>query len=439
MKRKVLAALLVAAMAVASMTGCGSDGNTPGSSTPDSTPGGQESQGGQETPGTDEFDYGSGNITIWVANEVTDLTKQLAEGFLQEKGYDYTVTVEAVGEGDAAKNMLTDVAGGADLYSFAQDQMARLVAAGALQQVSGTGYDTWVAEQNDGGAVGASKVGETVYAFPMTSDNGYFLYYDSSVVTDPTTLEGVAAACEAAGKNFYFEINSGWYQTAFFFATGCQLTYDTNDDSQFVNCNIDYASDQGLVALKEMIELASSKSFQNGSDAGAATNVGAIVTGTWNVGVMQEMLGENYACVKLPVFTGCDGKEYQLSGFGGFKLLGVKPQTEAGKLRVCLDLAQYLTAADAQLARFNSNGWGPSNLTAQADEAVQSNPALSALAAQLAFTIPQGQYPDGYWSRATSLADDIISGNISTSTSDDDLKAILEQFQNDCISYANAQ
>lgn len=436
MKRKVLATLLVAAMAVATMTGCGSDGNTPGSSTSGTPSGSQESQGNQESQGTPEIDYGSGNITIWTADAVTDLTKQLAEGFLKEKGYDYTVTVEAIGEGDAAKNMLTDVAGGADLYGFAQDQMARLVSAGALQQLSGTGFDEWIAAENDGGAVGAAKVGDTVYAFPMTSDNGYFLYYDKSVVTDPSTLEGVTAACEAAGKNFYFEVNSGWYQTAFFFGTGCQLTYDTDDQSKFVKCNIDYSSDQGLVALKEMIELISSKSFQNGSAADAATNVGAIVTGTWSASSLQTMFGDNYACVKLPVFTGSDGKEYQLSGFGGFKLLGVKPQTEAGKLRVCLELAQYLTGTDAQLERFKAKEWGPSNLAAQADQAVQANPALAALAAQLAYTIPQGQYPDAYWSRATSLADDIISGNITTSTSDDDLKKILEQFQNDCISYA---
>jgi arabinogalactan oligomer/maltooligosaccharide transport system substrate-binding protein len=286
------------------------------------------------------------------------------------------------------------------------------------------------------GAVGAATVGSTLYAFPMTSDNGYFLYYDKSVVTNPDSLEDIVADCEAAGKNFYFEINSGWYQTAFFFGTGCELTYDTDDDGNFTVCNVDYASDKGVVALKKIVELNSSSAFQNGSSLSTATNVGAIVDGTWDSSAAQDLLGDNYACAKLPSFVGSDGNTYQLGGFGGFKLLGVKPQTEAGKLRACLELAQYLTNTDSQLERFNAKGWGPSNLDAQADPAVQADPALAALASQLNYCIPQGNYPGDYWNLATSLGDDVIQGNITATSTDDDLLAVLQNFQDTCISYA---
>jgi arabinogalactan oligomer/maltooligosaccharide transport system substrate-binding protein len=427
MKKRVLAVLLSTAM-VASLSACGSSSSSSTSSTSTDTT--------TSTATTEDFDYGSGEITLWVAEEVVDLTKTLAEGFIADKGIDYTINVEAVGEGDAAGNMITDVQGGADIYGFAQDQISRLVSAGALQTLTGTGFDTWVEESNDNGAVGAATVGSTLYAFPMTSDNGYFLYYDSSVVTNPDSLEDIIADCEAAGKNFYFEINSGWYQTAFFFGTGCELTYDTDDDGNFTACNVDYASDAGVVALKKIVEVSSSSAFQNGSSLSDANNVGAIVDGTWDSSAAQEILGDNYACAKLPSFTGSDGNTYQLGGFGGFKLLGVKPQTEAGKLRACLELAQYLTDTEAQLARFNSNGWGPSNLDAQADSAVQADPALAALAAQLNYCIPQGNYPGEYWDLATSLGDDVISGNITTTTTDDDLMAVLQDFQDTCISYA---
>ena len=80
-----------------------------------------------------------------------------------------------------------------------------------------------VKADNDEGAVGAATVGSTLYAYPLTSDNGYFMYYDKSVVTDPTDLDTIITDCEKAGKNIYMEINSGWYQTAFFFGTGCDL------------------------------------------------------------------------------------------------------------------------------------------------------------------------------------------------------------------------
>lgn len=430
MKKKILCTLLAATMAASLMAGCGNDNKTPSNSGNDNN---NESNGGQQ----EITDYGEGNITIWVADNVTEFTKTKAEEFLgSDPAYSgYTVTVEAVGEGDAAKNVLTDVEGAADIFGFAQDQIARLVSAGALQPVTGD-YAAWVEAQNDAGAMGAAKVGDMAYAFPLTSDNGYFLYYDKSVVTDPTSLEKIVEDCEAAGKNFYMEVNSGWYQPAFFFATGCELTYDTDNDGNFTACNTDYASDKGLVALKEIIEMCSSKSFQNGSSIDNGTNIGAIIDGTWDSGVAKSTFGENYACAKLPSFEGSDGQKYQMSGFGGFKLLGIKPQTEAGKLQLCMKLAQYLSGTEVQVARYQEVGWGPSNLEAQADSAVAADEALSALAEQLLNTIPQGNYPDEYWQLATSLADDIIAGTINSSMSDDELMEVLKNFQDTCISYA---
>ena len=381
--------------------------------------------------------FAADSIKVWVADNVVDFTNAQIEAFKEANPdfADYEYVVQPVGEGDAAGNMITDVKAGADVFVFAQDQIARLVTAGALIDVAPENAEVIEAE-NDAGAVGAATVGDVLYAYPLTSDNGYFLYYDKSVVTDPSSLEQVIADCEAAGKNFYFEINSGWYQTAFFFGTGAQLTYDTDDSGAFTACNVGYATDAGLVALKEMIEVASSPAFKNGSSIGNGTNIGAIVDGTWDAGAAQELFGDNYACAKLPVFTGCDGQEYQLSGFGGFKLLGVKPQEDENKLAACDALAAFLSSGEVQLARFEAVGWGPSNLEAQASEAVQADAALSALADQLQYCIPQGQYPGDYWSLATSLGDSILSGELTVDTSDDDLMATLKTFEETCISYA---
>lgn len=434
MKKKLLSALLAVAMIATMVSGCGDDKDS--NKDNNDAKNTEAQQGGNdvaEIPAVGE----DTNVTIWVAENMVDFTQAQVDAFKEANpDYEpYNVTIEAVGEGDAASNMITDVAGGADIFGFAQDQLARLVSAGAVQPVTGE-YADWVAEQNDAAAVSAATAGDMVYAFPITSDNGYFLYYDKSVVTDPSSLEKIVEDCEAAGKNFYFEINSGWYQTAFFFATGCELTYDTDTDGNFTACNISYNSDAGVVALKEMIELASSSSFQNGSSLSNATNVAAIVDGTWDSGAAKDVFGDNYACAKLPSFEGSDGQTYQLAGFGGFKLMGIKPQEDVSKLQFCYKLVQYLTSTDVQVARYSEAGWGPSNLAAQSDAAVQADEALTALGEQLQFTIPQGNYPSDYWSRATSLGDDVISGNISASSSDDDLKGILETFENDCKSYA---
>ena len=371
-----------------------------------------------------------GEIKIWVAEATVEFTKAQVELFkaAHPEYANMTVQVEPVGEGDAASNMLTDVEAGADIFGFAQDQLARLVAAGALEVVLDENAEIIKAE-NDGGSVSAVMLGDTMYAYPLTSDNGYFLYYDKSVVTDPSNMEQILADCEAAGKNVYFEINSGWYQTAFFFGAGCTLTYGVDNAGVINSMDCNYASENGVKALKAMIKLAQSPAHVNGSSASNATNIGAIVDGTWDAVAVKGILGENYAATKLPTIDG-----FQLGGFGGFKMLGVKPQTDENKLAACDALALYLSSGEVQQARYDAVKWGPSNLTAQASDAVKADEALSALAAQLNFCIGQGQYPGEYWSLATALGDDILADKLDNAT-DEQLMETLVNFQATAGSY----
>ena len=74
-------------------------------------------------------------------------------------------------------------------------------------------------------------------------------------------------------------------------------------------------------------------------------------------------------------------------------------------------------------------------LAAQQDPAVQADEALAALGEQLAFAIPQGQYPGDYWSLATALGDSVIAGEYNDAD-DAALLAALQSFQDTCIGYA---
>ena len=425
--KKILAMLLAFVMIFA-LAACGQQA-APAAEKPAEAP-------AAEAPAAEEpAAAATGSLKIWVPEATVEFTKAQVAAFMEANPEyaGYEVSVEPVGEGDAASNMLTDVEAGADIFNFAQDQLARLVSAGALIELSDENAAI-VAAENDAGSVAAATMGGTVYAYPLTSDNGYFLYYDKSVVTDPTSLSAILADCEAAGKDFYMEINSGWYQPAFFFGAGCTLTDDTDDAGAVTAGNIDYASDKGVGALKAMIELAKSPAFKNGSSVSNATNVAAIVDGTWDSSAAKELFGDNYACAKLPTVD-INGTATQLGGFGGFKLLGVKPQTDEAKLALCDDLALFLSSGDVQLARYEAVGWGPSNIAAKADPAVQADEALAALGDQLSYTIPQGQYPGDYWGLATALGDSVIAGEYNNAD-DAALLAALQNFQDTCIGYA---
>ena len=425
MKKKVLASLLVSAMAVSMLAGCG-DGNT------DSETGAADTSATSGSTTTTDDSV----ITIWVTENAVSVTEDLAEAFLEENELTdtYSVKVEPVGEGDAATNMITDVTAGADIYTFAQDQLSRLVAAGAIQELNDE-MSTWVAENNSAGTVTSVKVGDKTYAFPTTEDNGYFLYYNKAVISDPTSWEAIIADCQANGMNAYVDLDSAWYNAGFFFATGCTCEFEYDDNGNCVGVTTDYASANGVAAMKEMIALWESGVVVDSSSVGEADaeHLGVIVDGNWDASAAQEALGDNYAATKLPTFT-VDGTTYQTNSFSGCKMTGVKPQSDATKLAVCYALAQYLTNYDAQMARFNDENlqWGPSNTQAQSEVSTE---ALEALIAQNEYSIPQGNYPGDWWSLAGALGGDIESGTITSASSDDDIMALLQTHDDTCATY----
>ena len=267
----------------------------------------------------------------------------------------------------------------------------------------------------------------------MTADNGFFLYYDKSVITDPSSLESILASCEAAGKKFYMEINSGWYQIAYFFGAGCSMSFTVSDAGEFESVDIHYANENGLKAMRNLISTIGSDAFVNGSRVDVAENWAAIVSGTWDSYGAREYLGSNYAAAKMPTVGGD-----QMMSYGGYKMLGVTPQEDSGRRTLCHALADWLTNGNSQLEHYSEAGWGPSNIAAQQSEAVQGDQALTALAQQDAYAVPQDQIPGGYWGLATGLIDEIMEGEFNDAT-DEIILARLRQFEDDIRALATPQ
>ena len=368
------------------------------------------------------------DIKIWVAEAAKDLTeKQIADfNANNEFGFKFNATIEAVSEADAATQMITDVEAGGDIYCFAQDQFARLVQAGALDALGKKASETVIAN-NDAGTVEAATSGEQLYAYPLTADNGYFMYYDKSVIPDEDvdSLEKLIADCEAAQKYFAFEMQtSAWYLASFFFATGCRSVWMTDDNGEFISVSDTFDSDNGLIAVKGMKKLVDSPYHLSGGGADQFNqNAAILVSGTWDFAKVQEYLGDNMGVTDLPSFE-VDGKEYHLGSFNGCKLLGVKPQVDEMKGAAIHKLAQYLTGAQCQMERFEALAWGPSNLEDQASEAVQANPGLAALIKQAPYSVPQGQIHGSWWDIAKVIGEDV-----KNATDDAGLQAALDNYQ----------
>ena len=429
---RILALLLVVVMMLGCLASCGGGGETPDTPNPNPNP----NPNPVENPLAGTYE-----ITMWVSEKESEdgtqsVVKQMydqIDAFMAENpGIIIVANISGVTEADAGSQVVADVATAPDVYCFAQDQLARLVQAAALAAPGGD-IAAIIKSTNDAGSVAAATVAGQLYAYPMTSDNGYYLYYDKSVITDPTSLEQIIADCEAAYDAaqasgdasahtlFRYALENGWYTASFFFATGCVSNWTMNSEGAFNGINDTFNSEAGLVAMKGMQKLAHSRAYN--SDADNFANAAAIVTGIWNAGAAEAHFGDNLGVCKLPSFT-VDGQSYQLGSFSGNKLMGVKPQTDSKKGAVLQLLAQYLTSEKCQLERFDMWQWGPSNLNAQSSEAVQANASLAALAAQNAHAVPQGQIHGSWWDFAAALG-----AGAKAAANDAELQGFLDAYK----------
>ena len=422
---KILALILAVVMVMSCLTACFGPSEKPDDKpTPD---------GGETNPLA-----GTYNITIWASEleGVADLFQSQIDKFeAANPGIVINATISGVTEADAGSQVLLDLPSAPDMYCFAQDQLARLVQGGALAAPS----DAVAAEikaNNDAGAVGAATVAGTVYAYPMTSDNGYYMYYDSSIITNPESLEQIIADVEAynaanpdSPKWIRYALENGWYTASFFFATGCHSLWTMDESGNFTSVDDNFNSEAGIKALKGMQKLAQSTAYN--SDADAYADSAVWINGIWNAEKAEDFFGENFAATDLPSFT-VDGEEFHLGSFTGNKLIGVKPQADSKKALVLSLLAAFLTNEECQLERYNAFQWGPSNVNAQNSEAVQANPSLAALALQGAYGQPQGQIHGSWWDLAKVFGADAKTFGLTEAgtSAEEDIKASLATYEN---------
>ena len=424
---KKLFALLLALAMVLSMAACGAKTEAPAApetGKTDAAPETGKTEGEAGTTAGENPLAGTYDVTLWVSemDGVADLTKAQIEAFMAANpGIVINASIEGVTEADAGSKVVADVASAPDIYCFAQDQLARLVQAAALA-APGKAATEFIVANNDAGSVAAASVAGQLWCYPMTSDNGYYMYYDTSIISeeDAESLEAIIAACEANGVKFRYALENAWYTASFFFATGCHSNWTMDENGEFVSVDDTFNSAEGLAAMKGMQKLAQSPAYDSNADI--FTDAGVVITGIWNANAAAEHFGENLGATDLPSFE-VDGKSYHLGSYTGNKLMGVKPQSDPKKAAVLSQLAQWLTGEECQMQRYEKYQWGPSNLAAQGSELVQSNASLAALAKQNAYGQPQGQIHGSWWDIAK-----LLGAEAKAATSDEDLQSALDDY-----------
>jgi arabinogalactan oligomer/maltooligosaccharide transport system substrate-binding protein len=424
MKKKIVAGLMLTTVLCMALGGCGSNAANESSDVSEAVVPGAETSSTETVSGTDEADNGVVELTVWSEEDNFDLLNQMIDSFKQKYAGQAEFEINLVQGSDAeTKNVLLgDIHNGADVFPFADDQLSAMVAAGALYPVPNADE---VKNANIEEAVSAASINGTLYAYPMTADNGYFLYYDKNVLSDEDvqTMDGMLAALEAAGKTFSMQLNSGWYLYSFFGNTG--LEFGVNDDgvTNYCNWNATEGDIKGIDIAQAILNITSSPAFINEEDgdfvAGIQSgSVAAGISGVWNAVAVKEAWGSDYGAVKLPTYT-VAGQQVQMASFTGYKMMGVNAYSKHPEWAA--KLADWFTNEENQTLRFEQRAQGPSNSNAAASDAVKQVPAIQAVIAQSQYGKLQ-RVGNSYWDACTVFADTMAAGN----PSGQDLQEIMD-------------
>ena len=446
--KKILAILLAGVMTATAFAGCtGGSGeessNNSSSGSSNSGSGASATQADVATGKVDESLFGDEGadgstitLKVWAPDATVNLAKEQIEAFKKlypDKKFD--ISVVAQGEGDAATALMNDATTAADVFSFPSDQLNLLVDAGVISPCA---FADVVSSANQEETVTAGTINDELYAYPETNDNGYYLVYDKSVVSDEQAgkLEDILAACQEAGKQFVMDCGDGFYSCTFAFTAGVQV--DGLEEDGITQKFVDYDEDAAVKTLQAFGKLIKkykgtfvSLNVKNVASGFASDTCGAGIDGSWDTSVNEEALGDNFGAAKLPTIN-VDGEDKQLISMFGYKYLGVNGSSKFPASAQIL--AFYLGSQVCQQQRAEELGWGPSNLEVQKDKVVTDSAVLQAIAEQASNSCAQVNIAKTFWDPMANLGNQLIADEFNPDDTDaikQLLKATIENIRDE--------
>lgn len=386
-------------------------------------------------------------ITVWAPAAAIDGYKALVDGFKEEYP-DYagwTIRFENKEE-DSVQGSLSDPKAGANIFFFPADHLSNLAFNLKCLQALPTSYAEQVEARDKEETVAyASRTKDdkkSIYAFPATDDNTYFLWYrnDKLEDSDVETLDALLSAAKAQDSHFLWNYGSSFYAISFFIGTGNSFDY-VNPDNRALGYETDINNENGLKAADAYIRYLADDTYKGTiSDLSADSGLGvglkdgslvAGIGGTWVLKSVKTAMGDNFdkiSTAPLPSFQTSDvavGNTYKMGSFNGGKFCGVNSAKDPDQIVASLAFANYLTSKKGQEARYNATNSGPTNK--EVYEQVKDDPILQTVKAQRESCVYEQQdQPSAFWNGINAFANQIVQGATTASNVESKLNELAE-------------
>lgn len=267
------------------------------------------------------------------------------------------------------------------------DHIGPFTAADVIQELTGKINEATYAPS----AMAGAKVGDKVWAEPISNGNQLMLYYNKSLVPNPPTdtdqMIQIAQQNTGAGKYglVYNQTESFWlapwlggFGGSVFKADGKSPNLNTPE----MKAAFSFLWD---LTYKYKV-MPKGSDYQTASDLFTKGKAAMIVNGDWELGNYKNLLGDKLGVMPLPKVTST-GKSPAPYTAGAYWML---PKNDSGDvLTVALDFLNWSTNKENQLKMVDQLQRLPANAVALADPKVTGDPLLKGAADAVALGTPQ--------------------------------------------------
>lgn len=410
--KKVAALLLAGVMCAAAVVGCGKSEDNPTTT----NGGSNQTQGGDkdETKAPSSGEAEKVTLKVWAPAEdqnpdMGNWLETRCKAFNEaHPEWDITFEYGVCGEADAPGSIANDPEAAADVYMFANDQLAKLIDAGAIARLGGE-TETYIKETNAELIVKSVTYGEGVYGVPFTG-NTWFMYYDKRVFNeeDVKSLETMLEKGKVS-----MNVGNGWYLGSFFAANGCTWFGDGTDES----AGIDFTGDKATQVVEYLFDLNANPNFvYDSGDKGVNLlkegQASAMFSGTWDYKNLCEAIGEENVGIASAPTVKINGEDKQLLPFYGSKAIGVNKNSS--NMKVSVALALWLANEESQLAHYELRSVVPCNTKLLENDQIKNDPlCIVQNTMEKAIVQPAVSAISKYWTPTENLGKKINAGMVA--------------------------
>ena len=346
------------------------------------------------------------NLNIWVnENEkaiVEEVIKDWNANHVKNQQFNVSFTIHDETECVEMFNEMYDDNNAPSMMLIDDKDIPTLALSGMLEEVKGDKKEQLITDNTEFSIKG-STFDDKLYSYPISSDSGYFLWYNSEYLLEDSisSLEDILKYAKDNDKKVYFNFDDGYYISSLFSSPDAcgldsmkyEIIKEKSEDKKEILTQVVYDTNwieqdsKGLTFLNYAFNLlypyySSNTLLTDDTNLIEGFNNGSIIAAIYDSSLelaLKDSMKNTLKADKLPSYH-INNEAYQMASYTGNKAYVINKYASVEEQVTAASLASLLISKETQLKRYEKYMAIPTNKSALRDELFVNNKSMSVTA-----------------------------------------------------------